>query len=282
MATQTPQTVKIYQDYVELTLANGIKKTITLADFKHALDKSLNIQTVLENILLPPNCYMIAKGLDTITICSYYVGEPRKVKFIPNRDSRAEVEHTIPFPNIVITNKLNKLNGKWGVVVTHFWATNKTVGQLPLTPILQADKPNGIWAVPLPNMYSDGRMCYGHNTMPTGFMDNNFRALDWYFRVFFNSSFNTDLPVPEVNRNASDWMKKLDKLPKFPYEELPHYADSARNLARADGTTTINVAINTDATATVGIPNPTPTPRARTINQIMNENAAQPAEVAAR
>lgn len=220
---EQPQIVKIFKDYVELALSTGQKKTVTLVDFKHALDKSLNVQTLSETTLLPSNCYLMSKGLDAMTIGCYYLGEVREVKFI---NESKEHKFKIPFPNIIITNKLTKTINKWGVQSTRFFCTHKNVGQLPLTPIEQVNRSENIWALPFPNMYGDGRMCYGNNTMPSGFVDNNFRALDWYFQILFTAPYNADLHLPEIAKRPYTWFTELSKLAKFPYAQLAEYKET--------------------------------------------------------
>lgn len=285
MAGETPQILHLYSDYVELTLSNGVKKIITLADFKHALDKSLNIQTQLTNSYLPPNCYMLGRGLDSIVISCYYTGETREVEFNLERHSRPK-KFKIPFPNIVITHRLNKANNKWNVTKTSFFATDRNIGQLPTTPIDVIDRRNGIWSLPLPNMYGDGRMCYGQNSMPSGFVDDNFKALDWYFKVLFSTPFNGDLHIPEVRSTPENWMEELSKCKVFPYYRLNEYrpaegvpVSAAPTATAATAGPTITVAVT--PTPTIVIPTvagQAVTPGQRTVAEIL----AGPTVVAAR
>ena len=173
-------------------------------------------------------------------ICCYYLGEVREVTF---QNGTEITKYKIPFPNIIITSKLAKTNQKWGNGSIRFYCTNKSIGQLPLTPIEGVDRNNGIWALAFPNMYNDGRMCYGQNSMPGGFIENNFRGLDWYFKVLYTAPFNSDLHVPEINEAPRNWIMSLSKLSKFPYEKLSGYkqeAGSTVNLRTQVAPDTVN------------------------------------------
>lgn len=238
MATpiNTFQLVKLYKDYVELNLANGLKKVITIEDFKHALDKSLNIQVKLDYNLLPPNCYLFGKSVDKAVIGCYYTGEIREIQYLSDKSSGRLDKYKIPFPNIIITTNLTKAAQKWTVASVQFFSTIKTIGQLPTTPIESSQRSNGIWSLALPNMYADGKMCYGHNSVPYTFVDDNFKGLDWYYRLLYNSPFNSDLHVPEVRETPENWIKKLSKLEKFPYEVLPEYRNTLEAQSQAVGT----------------------------------------------
>jgi hypothetical protein len=72
-------------------------------------------------------------------------------------------------------------------------------------------------------------MCYGGNSMPSHFQDNNLQGLNWYYQFLFESPFNNDLGLRSLKEEvvAQDWFKTLETAAKnnepFPYEKLRGY-----------------------------------------------------------
>lgn len=147
----------------------------------------------------------------------YYPGEKRTIELIERSGSKAK-KHKIPFPNIIINFDLKQENDRWVVTQARYLCTDKKLSQLPLKRVDTGDE--NIWILPMPNTYSHGSMCYGRNTMPSGFTDN-FRGLDWYFQFLFSTPFNTDLSIPSIKGGGVvPWISLLSSKDEFPYDQL--------------------------------------------------------------
>lgn len=221
------QHITMFESHVELKQPDGTTKAITLSSFYDILTQAMSIKatSVKSNFLLPAGCYNFGVSATSLQISCYYPGKVRTIKFDDSRDGGKMREYQIPFPNILITHTLSKSKEEWKLGSTHYFCTNLGVNSLPTGHPVR--NPNGgIWHVPLPNMYTDGRMCYGHNSLIINFPLDNLRGLDWYFRMLFESPFNTDLGVQELSDSmgVKSWLLHLDGIGKtggeFPYKKL--------------------------------------------------------------
>lgn len=214
------QTFTLFPNYVEAKLGN-IKKSISLLDFKAIIDGLLNVDSKMTQLSLPFNCYTFGKSSNEIRLGCYHPERIMEIKHI-DRSSGKPKAYTVPLPNVIVSSRLTLKEGVWAVQDTKYFCTNKKVTQLPEDNIImEADKKNGIWLMPFPNFYGDGRMCYGRNTMPTRY-SNNLRGLDYFYQVIFESPFNDDLGIPGIShtRSPANWFKELAALTQFPYEKL--------------------------------------------------------------
>jgi hypothetical protein len=213
----------IFEQHVEMEMENGMTKAITLADFHAALGTALNVEDNSAGYLLPSNCYYFAPGAVEVKLWCYYPGKVREITHIGgNRSgSTATKKYKIPFPNTIVTHKMRRNGDQVEWQDSRYFATSKTLGQLPMEFIWTADPSQQIWALPFTNVYDEGRLCYGSNSKPQAFT-NNFRGLDWHFSLLFNSPFNDDLGIRNtVDRwNPADWYTELTKHTTFPYEFL--------------------------------------------------------------
>jgi len=224
------QDITLFESHVEMKLPNGMVKAIGIGDFINILSKTVGKETRMSTALLPANCYLWGQTITEMRIACYYPGKSRKVsvlgRCIISRDTGLEtgsdVEYTIPFPNIVVSHILKKKTDHWEQEASRYFATSKNIGQLENQFIWEHDETNGIWTLPLPNVYPEGRLCYGHNSVLKGPFTDNFRGLDWHFALLYNSSFNDDLRIPSVAKSyrVQAWFEELAKHQVFPYELL--------------------------------------------------------------
>jgi hypothetical protein len=139
-------------------------------------------------------------------------------------------KYTVKTPNIIISHKLEKHNNKqWRTVGSRFFCTDKRSGALSKGLIWDQNPTNRVYLSPFPNTYAEGHMCYGGNSMPSHFQDNNLQGLNWYYQFLFESPFNNDLGLRSLKEEvvAQDWFKTLETAAKnnepFPYEKLRGY-----------------------------------------------------------
>lgn len=225
--------IKLFDTHVEVPLSDGTTKSISLNDFHASISRLIDIEEQGITILPPTNCYSLTRSANKLLVGCYYPGRLRTIKFVVDRGSNRMVDMTIPFPNIIISHTLDRRNGKYFWVDSRYFATAKNPSQIPLEPIRNADPKNHIWALPLSNIYNEGRMCYGGNSLTREFTDN-LRGLDWHFALLYNSPYNSDLSIPSLGNNHAvnphAWFTILSKLKTFPYEKLT-YGDTVPKVA---------------------------------------------------
>lgn len=220
-STVEMQEVKLYPHHVELNV-NGIDKAISLMDFKQLIDAQLQIESKLECMALPFNTYVFAKSASMIQLACYYPERKIDVKHQASRDYGVKEYKGVLMPNIIISHTLKLDGSNWLVTDSRYFATNKQVKQLPDNKIIESKvDQEGLWRVPTPNFYDDGRMCYGQNTMPVKY-SHNLRGLDYYYAILSESPFNNDLGLNAAGfeGNPGKWFTHLQTVEKFPYELL--------------------------------------------------------------
>jgi hypothetical protein len=214
------QDVRIYDSHVEIKLPNGMTKTISIADFLTTLSKTVSQEDLLKMTLLPANCYIWGQSITEMRLACYYPGKLREVKTTVS--ARGTSDYTIPFPNIVVSHILKRHLDGWEHQHARYYATTKSIGQLENRFIWEKNELDGVWALPLPNIYPEGRLCHGANTLLRGPFRESFRGLDWYFAVLHNSPFNDDLVIPSLAKalRTTGYFTELSKHKTFPYEML--------------------------------------------------------------
>lgn len=204
-----------------------IEKRITYEDFNAIVGAVVNHRNEqsMEGFQLPSNCFYFARSGTEINLSCYYAERIADIR-------HGGKTYTIKTPNIIISHRLTRhTNKSWKVdsARSRYFCTNAKVGNLPKTFIAETDHGKHIYLMPFPNTYSEGALCFGGNSMPTQFTDNNIRGLDWYYQVLFESPFNNDLGIRALASEPSieGWFKRLADAAKnntaFPYDALRGY-----------------------------------------------------------
>jgi hypothetical protein len=204
-----------------------IEKRITYEDFNAIVGAVVNHRNEqsMEGFQLPSNCFYFARSGSDIHLSCYYSERIAEVKHLTKK-------YVIKTPNLIISHKLFKGGDKtWKIEAnrSRYFCTNAKVGNLPKAFIDQVEHSKHIYLMPFPNTYSEGALCFGGNSMPSQFTDNNLRGLDWYYQVLFESPFNNDLGIRALRDEPSieGWFKKLSDVAKantdFPYESIRGY-----------------------------------------------------------
>lgn len=220
------QPLILYENWVELTMENGVSKAISMQNFFDILTTALSTtaKTTMSDYILPANCYLFSISGTEMKVSCYYPAKAREIKYISGQSTKP-TEMTIALPNIIIAHTLKKREPGWQLVSTLYLCTDLGVNGIPTKHMVGPSKKDRIWNLPLPNMYGDGRMCFGQNTLLVNFTDN-LRGLDWYFKVLYESPFNNDLGIRGVSSQPtpSSWLKTLaDRAAQgqdFPYNLL--------------------------------------------------------------
>jgi hypothetical protein len=213
----------MYKTHVT-TILDGVEKMISIADFKNIVDDLTGeVDVVIPPINLPFGCFMFNKKGDNMYLNCYYRGETATIKYDHRGTTRKTEEYKIPMPNIITYFNLKRVDkAQWQVVEAKYFATPKTVTQLPDKALINnTNNKEGIYRMPFSNVYGDNKLCYGDNTMPARLTDN-LRGLDYYYQILTLSPFNSDLGVNGVKgfHDPRPWYQHLSALKEFPYDLL--------------------------------------------------------------
>jgi hypothetical protein len=217
-------------------------RMISHMDFLDGMTKSVNIldesgSTEVEKdslsttpFLLPPNVYLFNTGKTHTEVGLFY--RERVIPKIEYIDSNKKV-HTYPnfrMPNVVISVRLRSSEDSrnkqiaFALENAFFFGTDGGPLSLPKQFVNSPNDSQHLWVLPLPNMYSEGRMCYGGNS-PISTYTRDLRPLHFLYRMICESPFNNDLPIrssaskPET---AKAWLDTLAGNSEniFPYQLL--------------------------------------------------------------
>lgn len=211
----------LYKTHIT-TIVDGVNKSISIADFTHMLETLIGeSEQSVSPMSLPYGCFMFNRSGENLYLNCYYRETIGEIKF-DHCDSK-QMKIKIPIPNIILSFSLKKTsNDLWQLMQAKYFATSKTVSQLPENRFISNTKPSeGIHRMPFPNMYTDNKMCYGSNTMPVRFNDN-LRGLDYYYQILTQAPFNSDLGINGLTSSCSPktWFELLSTKTEFPYDLL--------------------------------------------------------------
>lgn len=211
----------------------GFAKNISLGDYLTLL-RSIADEQEEDNEVGSPIRYPSSIHSSSKTSTGYIVN-----LYYPERE--AVLEHScggnyeVYMPNVMICIELREVNGRPGEfsLGNIYWlATDKEPNELPTTWPRGGNSSDHIWTLPLPNVWSDSRMCTGGNRLPS-VIYYDWTMLDMLYNdVLLGSPFNNDLSVSGLRSDSSNgstwlgvieqWYKREDTT-KFPYEKLVNY-----------------------------------------------------------
>lgn len=203
------------------------QKLVSHEDFfesiRNAMQKKVSVQS--EKFLFPPGVVQFEQFPNEVRIVTYNPEKIIQAKFSRGESYRPSV-HTIPLPNIVIAFRLKRNSNGFSLSESHFYATDMSFGEIQGLEHFEYGGRNRLWKLPLPNVFGDGRLCFGNNSMPNIFPENDFRQLGWYYKFLEETPFNSDLSIPDVPdwHNARDWINKLETFKTFPYHMLHRFS----------------------------------------------------------
>lgn len=210
------------------TYLDGVSKSVSILDFKSLLEEYTGINhTELPPMNLPFGCFAMNRTVDKLYLNCYYPEAKMLIKHENTRNVRTITEYEVPFPNVILCFQLsqdtsNAGGSKWKVDQVLYFCTPKKVSQLPDRKIIAAvNHDEGIFNLPVSNMYDNHTMCYGNNVMPMK-LTNNLRGLDYYYQLLTIAPFNNDLGIRGLRStpSVSEWYQYLSTLDEFPYENL--------------------------------------------------------------
>lgn len=235
-------TAKFSVGGVTLSSQQGLpEKTISHTDFlsgyQRAFSKKIKEEQAVSDGAIrrfPRSLISMVEDQNSMVCVLYYPARIMpKVKYHDKYESKNNLEiENVPLPNVLIRVFLKKVKDrndisiKWKLDGTgvYFYATDRSPLSVPDGFLKGRENAPHIWTLPMPNIYSEGRMCYGGNSVISTFTDN-LTTLDYYYRMLEESPFNNDLSIPCCTRtsNALSWMKYLSGKEEFPYKDLTSF-----------------------------------------------------------
>lgn len=219
----------VRQEFVEVydPLTKRFKKT-SIRDFASALNSLVQEGEELEH-----TSYNFPEGLRYLGMS----GEKRRAMlFFPESirpvyfPSLSGEPFNIIYPNMLIPVILEKSSRNetetWSAIHAKFLMTRVGYEQLNGEFISGATSVNGNVVAPLamPNIYDDGRMCYGQNHHSFPVTDTDLSGLNWYMYLLTTAPGNDDLTPPGTGERASEWVEKLGCIAEeggsFPYDDV--------------------------------------------------------------
>lgn len=219
------------EGYVSISNEAGANKNISIPDFLRKINQleqenGNQAQEVGEAYTYPSSIHSVQRTTDGFIVSLYFNEREANI-----RHSYGE-SYLITVPNVMIRLELRKVNGeeRYSIVDARFYATDKNRISLPTVFPSEPRSQEHIWALPFPNMYSGGNMCYGGNSMPS-VIYRDWTVLDSVYQtLIIDASCNNDLNVPSVNDGPSDgddWLQVLadhhERGDGFPYTRLYNY-----------------------------------------------------------
>lgn len=222
-----------HDNFVSLRYSDGTARRISWKDYVEGFNSAFmsrvasgaQEETVVASVTtrMPANCVSMHEQDmgNTLFFTLYYPSARYDLQF--NDGGKIKNIESVLLPNIVIIVKLakNKSTNLWARQSTIYYATPKVWNQIrDMDLIAQESHRDHIWKLPLPNIFSNGGMCYGKNSVPNTFDGSDFRGIDDLHRVIFDSPFNNDLSIPSLSGYSGSkmgWLTKLSKQKVFPY-----------------------------------------------------------------
>jgi len=233
----------ITSDGVAIDVGAG-EKVISHAEFLDKFEAAMGRTATKERGVflktrIPLNTFYLNVGQDSVSISMYY---PEGVKTTKYRTKKADRL----MPNIIVSHHLVKSDrsngdGEWRRSDTRLFCTDAPLSRIPSKHIWNIDNAGHIFKMPFPNTYTDGRVCWGENSIPAYVPKENLGLLNRAYDTFIESIFNDDLGNPTIGSHSiPGWFDHLQSLAegpadkrKFPYNLMSGYS-SIQPLANAD------------------------------------------------
>lgn len=222
--------VDLLPSFVRVYLANGVTRDVSHEEFTKSLLGYYNLLQATEEVnldlKLPRNTYRVQKTSTGLILGQYYPESIQQVNY--NETVRPSIT-----PNIIITSILSLVAGTkndYKLDNATYWATSRSYEEFSKDIVRRADHSRHIGLLPFTNVYDEGHLCYGNNSVTRDFKAGNLLAVRTYYDVLWHPSiFNNDLGVRALRNqdrdySIPDWYTKLancakDGLP-FPYADI--------------------------------------------------------------
>ena len=224
----TPQgsllTAALFPDFARVTTPNAPgEKDISLSAFLGLVSTAISRQANAEDLPamdLPQGLIRIARQAAEMTLLIY---REEAIHEVTHTNLPSPVQN--PFPNIVMVFNLSKTTTGWEIVRKDFSATRLSREEVSTLPQQFPTFRNSedLHYLPFPNIYREGGICYGSNSMPYAYKEGNLVGLDYYYTFLYQAPFNNDLSVPVRGgfpTQGDRYLKALEKHKTFPYEIL--------------------------------------------------------------
>jgi len=227
---------KLYPDRVVISDHLGKnEKQVSPVDFAATLLKhvDVNASAPRQALRVPFGTLFTERTVNELFVAVYYPGKKHNLKLIIEGET---YEYDVVLPNIVMEAKLT-LGTSLAMSNYAFFCTNYGPDTLASRyhrgmRKLDARYPDnshrdGLYHVPFTNMYDNGTMCLGHNSVPNVYPVDDISALHRYYDIMVNSPGNRDLPFrglvgnwARYESNQRGLFKAWSGHAEFPYKNL--------------------------------------------------------------
>jgi len=218
-------------------------KVISLEDFSKALSEATfeeNTPSSSQHLpayrspskVLPSNILKYNGNNSSTTISMYFPETHADIAFLEDGNRTAM---RIVVPNVIVTCNYRKVEGSDNDWVqsgeARYFCSNRNLSDLKKLDFIYESMPKeGIWVLPLPNVYTVGKLCVGsanEGLLPTSICNGDFSRISYNYHFMLEAPFNQDLSIPEVSRTefpVKRWLRFLEEIAgeggRFPYDRL--------------------------------------------------------------
>lgn len=241
MSAATPSTalltVHLTPDVAIVKDAKGInEKQISHEDLVAILSKHVSVgdSGPRQSIRYPFGTIFVERTLNELFIAVYYPGGPHE--YTLNIQGKV-TKHPILRPNIVLEARLttgdkHTLSGYCLYCTPHSPDVIASRYQRGMrrhsSTYPDPEMSRGLHVVPFTNVYDNGTMCLGGNSVPSVYNTDDLSGLNRYWDILCNSPGNSDLsirgvrgPLAEALGSMTSYFKKLGEFKDaFPYQHL--------------------------------------------------------------
>ncbi len=210
------------EGYVDVNY-NGLEKRISLEDYAALVIKVKGDDEVSSNaemFRMPTTLHSFSNSSEGLRVNMYF---PERRATLSHENGET---YDVPLPNIMIAVHLKDVSNRPGhrfISSIKWMQTEKSQQDVDVVWSGYPNQSEGFPALSLPNMYSDGNMCTGENTLPSVIYTDLSILEMLYHDVLIRSEFNNDLTVPNIDSDsyssARRWLERLDGATSFPYDE---------------------------------------------------------------
>lgn len=219
----------IRKEFVEVydPVTNRYKKT-SLRDFASSLGSLVQDQEELNHTAynFPEGLRYLGMAGDRRYLMLFFPESQRPINF----PDISEDSFNIIYPNILIPitveKRIRNNTEVWEPIESRFLMSRVGYDYFGNQFIPESTSINGEVIAPLamPNIYDDGRMCFGQNNSNFPVTDTDLSGLNGYLYLLTSAPGNDDLTPPGVRDRASEWVERLKDIAEengsFPYDDV--------------------------------------------------------------
>lgn len=200
---------KMYPSHVQLSNSAGeFIKDLNYQNFVAELLKQVKTETSSgKKTRLPFGTIFTEFSVDSGIVVIYHPAKRHDYR-LSSGDNK-ERTFNIPLPNMVSEVSLGRRDKTFHMSLVKVYCTNLEPGIIASRyargfRYMGSDKKEGgVFAVPLTNMYDNGTICYGGNSLPTSIVEADLTPLSRPYEILTEAPGNHDLSIRGVRRSSA-------------------------------------------------------------------------------